>query len=196
MKKTANFRSAPCFMILTWLPIASAWPDGGYVSQSVAVTADQRAIIIKSGNEISMTLSTGYTGEGDDFGWIIPTPVPPAIEDVSEAGEKGEAAFRLLDAYSAPLFYTVRGCFPAGTEVLTASGPRTIEAVEPGTMVHACDLATGEWTLARVLKRQSFRYRGDMVTIHPSRLTPQPNRKEGRDGSSARVSHNRDAAGV
>ena len=30
----------------------------------------------------------------------------------------------------------------------------------------------------------------------PSRLTPQPNRKEGRDGSSARVSHNRDAAGV
>jgi len=32
--------------------------------------------------------------------------------------------------------------------------------------------------------------------LTPSRLTPQPNRKEGRDGSSARVSHNRDAAGV
>jgi len=36
----------------------------------------------------------------------------------------------------------------------------------------------------------------DRKVHNPSRLTPQPNRKEGRDGSSARVSHNRDAAGV
>ena len=31
--------------------------------------------------------------------------------------------------------------------------------------MYACDLATGEWTLSKVLDRQSFDYRGDMVDI-------------------------------
>jgi len=81
------------------------WSDGGYFSKprSVAVSADQRAIIIKDGKEISMTFSTGYTGKGDDFAWIIPTPVPPEIADVSEAGENGETAFRMLEKYTAPV---------------------------------------------------------------------------------------------
>ena len=80
------------FIMLIWLPVSQAWSDGGYFSssRSIAISADQRVIIIKNGNEISMTFSTGYTGEGEDFGWIIPTPVPPDIEDVSEAGENGE----------------------------------------------------------------------------------------------------------
>jgi len=75
-------------IMLTWFFVSPAWPDGGYVSkttttiQSIAVSADQRAIIIKDGDEISMTFSTGYTGECEDFGWTIPTPVPPAIEAV------------------------------------------------------------------------------------------------------------------
>ncbi|MBA7636707.1 hypothetical protein ES703_44328 [subsurface metagenome] len=112
-----------------------------------------------------MTFSTGYTGEGEDFGWIIPTPVPPAIEDVSEAGEKGETAFQMLDEQSAPEIYIYSGCFPSGTEVLTADGPRAIEAVEPGTEVYACDLSSGEWTLARVLKMRAYHYEGDMITI-------------------------------
>ena len=52
-------RTDHCDRDLTWLPTFSAWPDGGYFSPLVAVSADQRAIIIMNGNEISMTFSTG-----------------------------------------------------------------------------------------------------------------------------------------
>ena len=64
--------------------------------------------------------------------------------DVSEEGTEAAAA-------------TVGGgCFPAGAEVLTFSAPRAIERVEAGTNVYACDLATGDWILTRVVKRQSY----------------------------------------
>ncbi len=72
--------------------------------------------------------------------------------------------------------YTYRtsiGCFPPGTEVLTADGPRAIETVEPGTEVYAFDLSSGEWTLAKVLKRQSFQYEGDMISIRTDQTTIQ-----------------------
>jgi len=120
MKNERIHRWTLILLMLTWLPALQVRADGGYFSsRSVAVSADQRAIIIKNGNEISMTFSTGYTGEGEDFGWIIPTPVPPAIKDVSEAGENGEAAFQILDRQSAPVFSTYKsGCFPYGPEVL------------------------------------------------------------------------------
>lgn len=178
MQKEKIYRWTLIFFILTWLPISQAQADGGYVSvsisQSVAISADQRAIIIKEGKEISMTFSTGYTGEGEDFGWIIPTPVPPATEDVSEAGENGENAFKFLDELTAPIFFSEGGgggCFPSGTEVLTTTGPHPIETVETGTKVYACDLATGEWMLARVLRRQSHQYNGDMIAIQMGQIT-------------------------
>lgn len=180
MQKEKIYGWTLIFFILTWLPASQAWTDGGYFSssssRSVAVSADQRAIIIKNGNEISMTFSTGYTGEGEDFGWIIPTPVPPATEDVSEAGENVEIAFEILDEDTAPVIYTStdgRGCFPSGTEVLTASGPRAIGTVDPGTKVYSCDLATGEWILKRVLKRQLHQYEGDMMAIQMGHITIQ-----------------------
>lgn len=92
MKKERIYLWSAVLFIFAVLPTSQALADGGYVSssQSVALSADQRAIIIQNGNEISMTFSTGYTGGGEDFGWIIPTPIPPAIEDVSEAGQKGK----------------------------------------------------------------------------------------------------------
>lgn len=159
------------------LQASHAQADGGYFSrsQSIAVSADQRAIIIKNGSEISITFSTGYTGEGEDFGWIIPTPVPPAVEDVIETDKNGERAFEILDQYTAPEITIVHegGCFPAGTEVLTSRGPRAIETVKPGTEVYACDLFTVEWILARVLKQQSFQWEGDMVTIQMGQNTIQ-----------------------
>jgi hypothetical protein len=111
MKTTKKFGLISLFILLVALPFSQIWPDGGFFSsrlvsgRSVAVSADQRAILVKNGNEISMTFSTGYTGKGEDFGWIIPTPVPPAIEDVREAGEKGETAFQILDKYTAPEIY-------------------------------------------------------------------------------------------
>jgi hypothetical protein len=76
-------------------PNSLIWADGGYFSSRlIAVSADQRAILIKNGDDITMTFSTGYTGEGEDFGWIIPTPVPPALKDVIESGKTGESVIR------------------------------------------------------------------------------------------------------
>ena len=174
MKMANNTGRVLLFIMLIWLPISQIWPDGGYVSkttttiQSIAVSADQRAIIIKNGDWISMTFSTGYTGEGEDFGWIIPTPVPPATEHV---GERREAFFDALDEFTAPVIITTTfsgsggGCFPAGTEVLTADGPRVIESVGPGTEVYACDLSSGDWTLAKVHKQRAYFYEEDMITV-------------------------------
>jgi hypothetical protein len=165
------------YTCLIFVPTSLTWPDGGYVSvklvtESVAISADQRAILIKKGNEISMAFSTGYTGEGEDFGWIIPTPVPPAIEDVCETGDVGETAFRILDEYTAPRItflretYVHSSCFPAGTEVLTADGPRAIEDIEPGTKISSHDLQSEEWTLAEVIVQRVHQYEGEMITIH------------------------------
>lgn len=147
MKRGKTYGSILIFILLIWFPESHVWPDGGYfsTSQSIALSADQRAIIIKNGDEISMTFSTGYTGEGDDFSWIIPTPVVPLIEDVSETGENGEAAFDILARHTAPQVTTrTGGCFPAGTEVLTAQGPRAIETIIPGTEIHSYDVSSEE----------------------------------------------------
>ena len=97
------------FIMLMCLPASQTWADGGFVSNTklMAISADQRAIIIKNRNQISMTFSTGYTGENEDFGWIIPTPVSPAIEDISETGEDGEAVFDILDRISCPEITTM-----------------------------------------------------------------------------------------
>jgi len=169
MHKKGIYKWILFLIILARLPTTLIWADGGYFSrsESVALSADQRAIIIKNGNEISMTFSTGYTGEGEDFGWIIPTPVPPTIEDVSETAEEGERAFEILDEYTAPVITHKGGggCFASGTEVLTDFGLCAIEKVEAGTKVYVHDFATGEWILKNVHERFSHQYEGDMVTI-------------------------------
>ena len=68
---------------------------------------------------------------------------------------------------------TTMGCFPPGTEVLTNDGLCPIETVTAGAKVYAYDLTTEEWVLARILKRQSFQYEGDMVTIQIGNSTIQ-----------------------
>jgi ankyrin repeat protein len=172
MKRTKHFGRFLLSIMLIWLPVTPATADGGYFSsRSVAVSADQRAILVKNGNAISMTFSTGYTGEGEDFAWIIPTPVPPSIEDVIEAGGNGERAFKFLAEYTAPEIYTSSGCFPAGTEVLTTGGPRSIETVKPGTEVCAFDMKSEEWTIGSVLKQETYHYEGDMITIQLGQIT-------------------------
>ena len=156
----------------TLLPLTTVCADGGYFTRAdtpVAVSADQRAILIQDGNEISMTVSTGYTGEGGDFGWIIPTPMPPEIGNVREAGETGETAFRVLDQHTAPVIvlhdWVSSGCFPAGTEVLTIDGPRAIETLIPGDEVHSYDQATGQWAGSNIVRKGTYHFTGDMVTI-------------------------------
>jgi len=169
MKIQRICRWAPILFILILLTATHARADGGYFSSRAvaALSADQRAIILKNGEEISITFSTGYTGEGEEFGWIIPTPVPPMIEDVREAGGV-EEAFQILDKHTAPeirVWDPSKGCFPPGTQVLTADGHRAIETVNPGTEVYAYDLAAGQWILKRVLVRHTHHYEGDVIAI-------------------------------
>jgi len=141
--------------------------DGGFVStESVAVSADQRAIIIKSEKLVSTTFSTGYTGEGQDFGWIIPTPVPPAIEHVRETGQIAEQAFKTLHNKSAPYVVTGGGgCFLAGTTVMTPSGLQPIELVESGMDLYGYDFQREEWALTKAISRETHDYSGDVLTI-------------------------------
>jgi hypothetical protein len=72
-------------------------------------------------------------------------------------------------------YYRSGACFPSGTEVLTANGSSTIETVKPGTEVYACDPSSGEWILAKVLKRREYDYDGDMITIQMDSIKIQAN---------------------
>jgi hypothetical protein len=102
--KRMRVRVSAC-VVLGFLAF-TAGADGGYFSVpaavSVAVSADQRAIIVRNGNTTTMTLSTAYTGDGEDFAWIIPTPAAPAEGDVTQAGERAEKAFEILDTITSP----------------------------------------------------------------------------------------------
>ncbi len=58
MKTAKNLGSILLFIIAISFPFSQIWADGGYFSsRAVAVSADQQAIIIKDGDEISMTFS-------------------------------------------------------------------------------------------------------------------------------------------
>ena len=166
MKRRSLYRWLLFTAILAIAPPICLIAEGGYFGRVEAVSADQRAIIIRLGDEISMTFSTGYTGDGEDFGWIIPTPIPPDPAAVAEAGEAGDEAFLKLDNYTAPGLYGLSGCFPAGTEILTAGGPRAIETVAQGDSLYAFDFVSMEWVSAEVSKQGTYLCEGDMVTIH------------------------------
>jgi hypothetical protein len=104
------------------------------------------------GMKEAFDLKANFSGmDGTDWIYIM-FFLHKAFVDVNEEGTEAAAA-------------TATGCFPAGIEVLTDRGLRPIETVEAGRKVNACDLATGKWTPARTLKRQTFLYEGDMVTI-------------------------------
>jgi ankyrin repeat protein len=155
-------------VFLCAVPSLSIRADGGYFGRSESVTssADQRAILLKTDNTVSMTLSTAYTGEGEEFAWIIPTPVPPNIDDVFEPGADATEAFTLLDGISAPIVTTSGGgCFPAGTLVSTPGGAAPIETIEPGALVDGFDAALRKWVVAQAGARNEHSYSGEIVTI-------------------------------
>lgn len=82
MKKEKTFGWALIFIILAWLPASLAQADGGYFSsESVAVSADQWAISIKNGNEISMTFSRGILVRAKTLAGLSPprSHLPPRM---------------------------------------------------------------------------------------------------------------------
>ena len=63
------------------------------------------------------------------------------------------------------------GCFPAGTQVLTPSGPRDIEVLSAGAAVYAYDMKARQWTVTRIRDRESRTYEGDIIAIHAGPIT-------------------------
>ncbi|OWK35326.1 Rhs family protein [Fimbriiglobus ruber] len=57
------------------------------------------------------------------------------------------------------------GCFPGGTPVATADGPKSIEALIPGDRVWAFDFRHLRWRLSPVLKAFRLDYNGIMTSI-------------------------------
>ncbi|WP_405930981.1 polymorphic toxin type 27 domain-containing protein [Streptomyces sp. NBC_00827] len=72
-----------------------------------------------------------------------------AIWGLRGAGMSASAAARLEQAGAQAL---LSRCFPAGTKVATADGPKAIEDIEVGDRVWSLDQATGKKSLQRVLK--------------------------------------------
>ncbi|MCK5201531.1 MAG: hypothetical protein KAR21_24425, partial [Spirochaetales bacterium] len=70
-----------------------------------------------------------------------------------------------LEALDPEPVWSGGGCFPPGTMVLTAGGPRRIEDVNQGTEVHSYNLSSREWTFAKVSKQGVYNYKGDMIFI-------------------------------
>lgn len=107
MRRVAGFPGLVLALTLAVLPLFPLAADGGYFGppRTVAVSTDQRAILIRGNEKISITFSTGYTGDGKNFAWVIPVPAVPELEDIRETGEIAETAFRLLEQQTAP-FYT------------------------------------------------------------------------------------------
>jgi hypothetical protein len=60
---------------------------------------------------------------------------------------------------------TVLGCFPSGTAVHTAGGPRPIETIRAGDKVWAADPVSGVWRLRPVTALLQGNYQGDFVTL-------------------------------
>jgi serpin B len=122
---------------------------------------DLKKVLISMGMKDALIIGKAdFSGMDGKPNWLyIGFALHKAFLDVNEEGTEAAAA-----TFGG-------GFFPAATEVLTFSGPRAIEMVKPGTEVYACDLSSGDWGRAKVLKRQSHQYEGDMIAIQTGHIT-------------------------
>ncbi len=104
MKGKAQGLAAYLTLILaTMLPATPARTDGCFLPKTsrVATSFDQLAVMVKTEDDVTMTLSTQYSGDGEDFAWIIPVKGLLSPGRVYEAPED-LSAVSFLSTYSAP----------------------------------------------------------------------------------------------
>jgi len=105
MSGQASRRLLCLALLIAILAPGPVFSDGGYVTEKtvvdLATSADQIGVIVQTGDTISMTLSTGYSGKGDDFAWVI--PVPGSV-DAAGIAEITDAPIDQLDLLTAPRF--------------------------------------------------------------------------------------------
>lgn len=136
------------YFALTVLLIHQLPADGAYFSRhSSAESGDQRVIIIRNGEQISMTFLPSYTGEGEELAWIIPTPVPLNFKDVREAGEVGVNLFKILDYSTAPLtlFYAGKNGWRFLRRLVTVHRTLVTELHQVGILAAASGLPPLRW---------------------------------------------------
>lgn len=75
-----------------------------------------------------------------------------AAIEVNEQGSKVAAA-------------TAVGCFPAGTLIHTPNGLYPIETLELNSKIKSYNLVTEEWEITKLIKKEKFNYKGDMITL-------------------------------
>jgi RHS repeat-associated protein len=151
--------------IAAGLTAAMAMPIGAALAETYVGGA---ALTGLSGKQVYDDVQSGDVGPGTVLaavgfvGGVAATAseVGGALKAVANA-TKGKAPAATESASLA----TRLGCFAAGTEVLTSSGPVPIERVERGTGVACADPATGEWMTCEVTERLEHFYEGDVVRI-------------------------------
>jgi len=83
-------------LMLPLLLCASAQADGGLFGKEGRDISEpeQKAVIFFHGGAEELILSVRFEGAADDFGWLVPTPEPPRIE------ESGTSLFEMMSIFT------------------------------------------------------------------------------------------------
>lgn len=159
----------PCLETMLTDSEVNSW-DRYFVKQSVNVylpkftmtfKIDLRKVLVAMGMTDAFDMNrANFSGMDGNPHWLyINSAAHKAFIEVHEEGTEAAAGT------------SISFCFPAGTMVFTAKGPRTIETVNAGERVYSFNLETGEWLVTKVLKHKSHPYEGDMISIKLAHIT-------------------------
>ncbi len=150
-KRPGCFILAVCAlgMALTLAAPGAAWADGAFFG-GVEEPAQEAVILFHDSTE-EMTLRVAYRGAEGDFGWVVPLPSEPVIE------EAGEGLFEYLDGNygSASGGYDIR---QAGGEMAMGTGIEVVEERRVGIFDTTVLRASDPGELATWLGERGYPY--------------------------------------